>query len=62
MSNLSLTSAIPNLIRAVPRSRNFEAVLIFWVSGIHAFALAQIQLSILPLLLVYPRQIEEILI
>ncbi len=47
MSNLSLTSAIPNLIRAVPRSRNFEAMLIFWVSGIHAFALSQIQLSIL---------------
>ena len=47
MSNLSLTSAIPKLIRAVPRSRNFEAMLIFWVSGIHAFALAQIQLSIL---------------
>jgi len=47
MTNLSLTSAIPNLIRAVPRSRNFEAMLIFWVSGIHAFALAQIQLSIL---------------
>ena len=47
MSNLSLTSAIPNLIKAVPRSRNFEAVLIFWVSGIHAFALAQIQLSVL---------------
>ena len=50
MSNLSLTSAIPNLIRAVPRSRNFEAVLIFWVSGIHAFALAQIQLSILQIM------------
>jgi cell division protein FtsW (lipid II flippase) len=47
MSSLSLTSAIPNLIRAVPRSRNFEAMLIFWVSGIHAFALAQIQLSVL---------------
>ena len=47
MSNLSLTSAIPNLIKAVPRSRNFEAMLIFWVSGIHAFALAQIQLSVL---------------
>ena len=50
MSNLSLTSAIPNLIRAVPRSRNFEAMLIFWVSGIHAFALAQIQLSILQIM------------
>ena len=47
MSNLSLTSAIPKLIRAVPRSRNFEAMLIFWVAGIQAFALAQIQLSIL---------------
>ena len=47
MSNLSLTSAIPNLIKAVPRSRNFEAVLIFWVAGIQAFALAQIQLSVL---------------
>ena len=47
MSNLSLTGAIPALIKTVPRSRNFEAVLLFWVSGIHAFALAQIQLSIL---------------
>jgi cell division protein FtsW (lipid II flippase) len=35
------------LLKAVPRSRNFEAVLLFWVSGIHAFALAQIQLSVL---------------
>lgn len=50
MSNLSLTSAIPKLIRAVPRSRNFEAMLIFWVAGIHAFALAQIQLSILQIM------------
>lgn len=47
MSNVSLTSAIPMLLKAVPRSRNFEAVLIFWVAGIHAFALAQIQLSVL---------------
>ena len=47
MSNVSLTSAIPMLLKAVPRSRNFEAVLLFWVSGIHAFALAQIQLSVL---------------
>ena len=50
MSNLSLTSAIPKLIRAVPRSRNFEAMLSVWVSGIHAFALAQIQLSILQIM------------
>lgn len=47
MSNLSLTGAIPALLKTVPRSRNFEAVLLFWVSGIHAYALAQIQLSIL---------------
>ncbi|MFM1993330.1 MAG: hypothetical protein RL537_19 [Actinomycetota bacterium] len=47
MSNLSLTGAIPALIKTVPRSRNFEAVLLFWVSGIHAYALAQVQLSIL---------------
>jgi len=47
MSNVSLTTAIPMLLKAVPRSRNFEAVLLFWVSGIHAFALAQVQLSVL---------------
>ena len=47
MSNVTLTSAIPMLLKAVPRSRNFEAVLIFWVAGIHAFALAQIQLAVL---------------
>lgn len=47
MSNISLTQAIPKLLKAVPRSRNFEAVLLFWVSGIQAFALAQVQLSVL---------------
>lgn len=47
MSNTSLTSAIPKLLKAVPRSRNFEAVLLFWVSGIYAFALAQVQLAVL---------------
>ena len=46
MSNTSLTSAIPKLLKAVPRSRNFEAVLLFWVSGIQAFALAQVQLAV----------------
>lgn len=46
MSNLSLTSAIPLLLKAVPRSRNFEAVLLFWVAGIHAFALAQVELGV----------------
>ncbi|MBT5088727.1 MAG: FtsW/RodA/SpoVE family cell cycle protein [Micrococcales bacterium] len=34
------------LLKAVPRSRNFEAVLLFWVAGIHAFALSQIQLAV----------------
>lgn len=47
MTSTSLTQAIPKLLKAVPRSRNFEAVLIFWVSGIHAFALAQVQLSVI---------------
>jgi cell division protein FtsW (lipid II flippase) len=47
MSNISLTSAIPMLLKAVPRSRNFEAVLLFWVAGIQAFALAQVQLAVL---------------
>lgn len=46
MSNTSLTQAIPKLLKAVPRSRNFEAVLLFWVSGIQAFALAQVQLAV----------------
>jgi cell division protein FtsW (lipid II flippase) len=46
MSNTSLTQAIPKLLKAVPRSRNFEAVLLFWVSGMHAFALAQVQLAV----------------
>jgi len=46
MTNLSLTSAIPQLLRAVPRSRNFEAILLFWVSGIYAFALVQVELGV----------------
>ena len=46
MSNVSLTSAIPMLLKAVPRSRNFQAVLLFWVAGIQAFALAQVQLAV----------------
>ena len=46
MSNVSLTQAIPMLLKAVPRTRNFEAVLLFWVAGIHACALAQIQLAV----------------
>jgi cell division protein FtsW (lipid II flippase) len=46
MTNLSLTSAIPQLLRAVPRSRNFEAILLFWVAGIYAFALVQVELGV----------------
>jgi len=46
VTSLSLTQAIPRLMRAVPRSRNFEAVLLFWVAGIYAFALAQVQLAV----------------
>ncbi len=42
MSNVSLTQAISMFLMAVPRSRNFEAVLLLWLAGIHAFALAQI--------------------
>ena len=45
MSNMSLTQALPRLINSVPRSRSMEAVLLFWVGGMHAFQLAQIQLS-----------------
>ena len=45
MSNMSLTQALPRLINSVPRSRSMEAVLLFWVAGMHAFQLAQIQLS-----------------
>lgn len=45
MSN-TLTQAIPKLLKAVPRSRNFEAVLLFWVAGIHAYALAQVELAV----------------
>ncbi|MDR9363670.1 MAG: FtsW/RodA/SpoVE family cell cycle protein, partial [Microbacteriaceae bacterium] len=33
-------------MNSVPRSRSLEAVLLFWVAGMHAFQLAQIQLSV----------------
>lgn len=45
MSNVSLTQALPKLISSFPRSRSLESVLLFWVGGLHAFQLAQIQLS-----------------
>lgn len=45
MSNTSFTQALPKLISSFPRSRSLESVLLFWVAGMHAFQLAQIQLS-----------------
>lgn len=46
MSNSGLTQALPRIMNSVPRSRTLEAVLLFWVAGMHAFQLAQIQLSV----------------
>jgi cell division protein FtsW (lipid II flippase) len=45
----SLTEAlqISKLIKVVPRSRNLEALLLFFAAGLNAFEIAQIQLSIL---------------
>ena len=41
----TITMNIGRLIRVVPRSRNIEAILIFFVLGLYAFELAQVQLS-----------------
>ena len=53
----TITMNIGRLIRVVPRSRNIEANLIFFVLGLYAFELAQVQLStiakITPELLTY---------
>jgi len=38
---------ISKLVKIVPRSRNMEALLLFFAAGLNAFELAQIQLSIL---------------
>ena len=43
----TITMNIGRLIRVVPRSRNIEATLIFFVLGLYAFELAQVQLSTL---------------
>jgi cell division protein FtsW (lipid II flippase) len=45
----ALTEAlqISKLIKVIPRSRNLEALLLFFAAGLNAFELAQIQLSIL---------------
>ena len=47
MNALTEALQISKLIKVVPRNRNLEALLLFFASGLSAFALAQIQLSIL---------------
>ena len=47
MSSFTGALQISRLIKVVPRSRNLEALLLFFASGLNAFELAQIQLSIL---------------
>ena len=47
MNSLTEALQISKLIKVVPRSRNLEAVLLFFAAGLNAFELAQIQLSIL---------------
>jgi len=47
MNALTEALQISKLIKVVPRSRNREALLLFFASGLNAFEIAQIQLSIL---------------
>ena len=47
MNALTEALQISKLIKVVPRSRNLEALLLFFAAGLNAFELAQIQLSIL---------------
>ena len=47
MSSFTSALQISKLIKIVPRSRNLEALLLFFAAGLNAFELAQIQLSIL---------------
>ena len=49
MSN-NQTMAIGRIVRIVPRSRNIEAVLLFFTLGVNIFELAQIQLSTIQIL------------
>ena len=50
MVSAILTGTAPKVMRVVPRSRNIEALLLFFVFGINAYELAQIQLSTLEVL------------
>ncbi len=47
MNSITEALQISKLIKVVPRSRNLEALLLFFAAGLNAFELAQIQLSIL---------------
>jgi cell division protein FtsW (lipid II flippase) len=47
MNTLTEALQISKLIKVVPRSRNLEALLLFFAAGLNAFEIAQIQLSIL---------------
>ena len=47
MNALTEALQISKLIKVVPRSRNLEALLLFFAAGLNAFEVAQIQLSIL---------------
>ena len=47
MTSFTEAIQISKLVRVIPRNRNLEAILLFFVAGLNAFELAQIQLSIL---------------
>lgn len=49
MANPTL-QAMPRVMRVVPRNRNIEALLLFFVFGINAFEISQIQLSTIAVL------------
>jgi cell division protein FtsW (lipid II flippase) len=50
MVDAILTGRVPKTMRVVPRNRNIEALLLFFVFGINAYEIAQIQLSTLEVL------------
>jgi len=47
VNSITEALALSKLIRVVPRSRNLEALLLFFAAGLNAFEIALIQLSIL---------------
>ncbi|MEY4436738.1 MAG: hypothetical protein RL100_202 [Actinomycetota bacterium] len=49
---MSMTSnvVLPKIVRVIPRNRNIEFLLLLFASGIHAFELAQVQLSTIEVL------------